>query len=158
MEPQLKIYLEEHNINYQEHTHQAVFTVEEAKAIKEELPATHAKCLFLKSNEEKFYLVALQADKRLDINALQNLLGIKKLRFASEEELQEHLHLKPGSVSIFGLIHDPEIIFLLDQELADAEKVGFHPNINTSTLVLDKDNLLKYYTSLPNEKLVVRLT
>ena len=157
MDSTLKSYLEKHNIQYQSYEHPAVFTVEESKKTKEQIPAAHAKCLFLKSNENKFYLVGMQADKRLDINALQKSLQVKKLRFASAEELKEHLKLTPGSVSIFGLIHSSSVVFLLDQEVWRSDSVGFHPNINTATLVIDHENLEKYYNSLPNEKQVINL-
>jgi Ala-tRNA(Pro) deacylase len=157
MEPTLKTYLEKHNIQYQSYEHPAVFTVEEAKKTKEQIPAAHAKCLFLKSDKGNFYLVGMQADKRLNINALQKALQVKKLRFSSAEELKEHLKLTPGSVSIFGLIHSEEVIFLLDEEVWRSDSVGFHPNINTATLVIDHENLEKYYNSLPNEKQIVQL-
>ncbi|MAE49848.1 aminoacyl-tRNA deacylase [Candidatus Pacearchaeota archaeon] len=157
MDPILKAYLKKHNIQYQSYEHPEVFTVEEAKATKEQIPAQHAKCLFLKSNTGAFYLVGMKADKRLDINTLQKTLQVKKLRFASAEELLQKLKLTPGSVSIFGLIHSEKVIFLLDEEVWRSDSVGFHPNINTATLVLDHDNLEKYYDSLLNEKRIVEL-
>jgi Ala-tRNA(Pro) deacylase len=48
------------------------------------------------------------------------------------------LGLTPGSVSPFGLIHDAghEVRVVLDRDLKAAERVSFHPNINTVTLTL----------------------
>src|SRR3989344_3877964 len=90
---------------------------------------------------------------------LKSLLEIKKLNFGSPEELKEKLNLTPGSVSIFGMINskDSEVVLLIDKEVWDAEKTGFHPNINTSTLELNHEDLEKYYNSLSGEKSILKL-
>ena len=77
----------------------------ESRLIKEKIPAVHTKCLFLKDDSSRFYLVAIQANKRLDIKLLKSRFLLKKLFFASPEELKENLNLTPGSVSIFGMIN-----------------------------------------------------
>jgi len=151
----LEEYLEQHNIHYQSYEHEAVYTVEEAAKIKEQIPAQHAKCLFLRDENNKFYLVAMNAFKKLDTKLLRQKLQVKKLRFASPEELKQHLNLTPGSVSIFGMIHTTTVTFLLDQEVWDAEASGFHPNINTATLVIDHNNLEKFYNSLKAPKQII---
>ena len=157
MDPKLKTYFETHNIEYDEHKHKAVFTVEESRELKKDIPGLTAKCLFLKSDKGDFYLVGMSAEKRLDIRALQEKLEVKKLRFASPEELKSNLDLTPGSVSIFGMINSSSVIFILDKDIWSAEQSGFHPNINTSTLVIDHENLEKFYNSLPNNKMVLDL-
>ena len=45
-------------------------------------------------------------------------LKIKKLHFASPEELKQHLNLTPGSVSIFGMIHpnSSQVILIIDKQ------------------------------------------
>jgi len=157
MDPTLKSYLEKNNIQYKTHEHHPVFTVAESKNIKQDIPCTHTKSLFLRDDQNNFHLVCLQADKRLDIKALEKTLEVKKLRFATSEELHKHLQVTPGSVSLFSIIHDPQTQLLIDHDLMNAEAVGFHPNINKATLVTDHDNLKKFYDSLPNEKHVVEL-
>jgi Ala-tRNA(Pro) deacylase len=157
MNPKLESYFETHNIEYKEYKHKEVFTVEESRELKKDIPGLAAKCLFLKSDKGDFYLVGMSAEKRLDIKALQQKLEVKKLRFASPEELKSELDLTPGSVSIFGMINSTSVTFILDNDIWLAEQSGFHPNINTSTLVLDKENLEKFYNSLPNKKMVLDL-
>lgn len=148
MEKYLKPYLKKHSIFYKEYKHRPVFTVQESKSIKEKIPAVHTKCLFLKDDSSRFYLVAIQASKSLDMNLLKSKFSLKKLFFASPQELKENLNLAPGSVSIFGMIHAKDVKLIIDKYLYDAESVGFHPNINTSTLVLDNQNLKKFLSSL----------
>jgi Ala-tRNA(Pro) deacylase len=157
MDPALKKYLENHSIKYQIYNHPAVFTVAEAKAIKEKFPAQHAKCLFLKDDKGKFYLVGMKADKRLDTKALRKYLHVEKLHFASPEELKQELNLTPGSVSIFGMIYSKNTILLIDKEVWEAKAVGFHPNINTATLVIDNENLKRYCNSLNCKKEVIEI-
>lgn len=155
MDKTLNAYLEKHNIKYKIYEHKAVFTVEEAVKIKEKIPAQHAKCLFLKSQSNKFYLVAMNAFKKLNTNLLQKYLHVKKLRFASPEELKQELNLTPGSVSIFGMIYTDSVTLILDKEVWQADKVGFHPNINTATLVIDHENLGIFYNSLSTQKIIL---
>jgi Ala-tRNA(Pro) deacylase len=157
MDAALKFYLDKHNISYVEHKHPAVFTVEESKKLKQLIPGLHCKCLFLKDNNRNFYLVALPAEKRLDIKSLREKLQVKKLNFGSPEELKEKLNLTPGSVSIFGMIYAKDVAFILDQEVWNAETSGFHPNINTATLEIKHEDLEKFYNSLNSEKHVIEL-
>src|SRR3989344_7538665 len=157
MDPNLKSYLEKHNIQYKNYEHPAVFTVEESKKIKINIPSLHTKCLFLKDENSKFYLVAIPAEKRLNILFLRKKFNLKKLHFASEEELKYNLNLTPGSVSIFGMIYSKSVYLIIDKSIWDANKAGFHPNINTATIVLDHSNLEKFYNSLKSDKEVLGL-
>lgn len=157
MDETLLKYLETHNIKYKTHFHQAVFTVEESKKVDKGIPGLHTKNLFLKSEKGKFYLVCMPGDKRLDIKSLSKLLNAGKLSFAYPEQLKEHLNLTPGSVSIFGMIYAKSVKLILDKKVWDAEIVGFHPNINTSTLELTHENLEKFYNSLKSEKEIIEL-
>lgn len=159
MDNLLKEHLEKNDIKYVEYAHEAVFTVEESKKIKFSVPGLHCKCLFLKSDSERFYLVAMSANKKLDIKNLRKRLGLRKMHFGSELELWNKLKLKPGSVSIFGLInnYDKDVVFVLDKEVWDAENSGFHPNINTATIVIDHSNLQRFYNSISNEKSVLEI-
>ena len=158
MDPDLKSYLDKNNVKYIEHKHLAVYTVEESKKIKKDT-GLHAKCLFLRDKKKNYYLIALPADKRLDIKALCLVLGVKKLNFASPTDLKEMLNVTPGSVSIFTLVNpdSSDVTLIMDQEVWKAKSVGFHPNINTATLELDHESLERYYNSLPNKKQILEL-
>ncbi len=157
MDSKLKEYFEKHNIHYKIHEHPAVFTVAESKFLKSKIPGMHTKSLFLKDDNGKFYLVCMNAFKRLDIKSLQNSLSVKKLRFASSEELKKELNLTPGSVSIFGMIYSTSTTLIIDQEVWDSEIVGFHPNINTSTLEVSHKDLDKFCKTLETKKLILKL-
>ncbi len=159
MDKTLKSYLEKHKIEYKIYNHKAVFTVAESRNIKKKIPGRHTKCLFLKDNKNQFYLIALPAEKRLNIKLLRNKLQIKDIRFANQEELKQQLNLTPGSVSIFGLIYQSSnsIFLIIDKELWQADEVGFHPNINTSTIILTHENLEKFLNTLNIRKEIMEL-
>jgi Ala-tRNA(Pro) deacylase len=159
MDRKLIEYFEKNGIEYEEFEHPAVFTVEESQELKKEIPGLHCKCLFLKTDKREFYLIGMPANKRLDIKGLRKKLRVRKLHFGSEEELFDKLGLKPGSVSIFGLVNNEkaDVKFILDKEVFLSDKVGFHPNKNTSTLVLKHEDLEKYFNSLENDKEVIEL-
>jgi len=145
MDINLKKYLEKNKIAHSLHKHLPVHRVSDSKKIKDNLPAMHCKCLFLKS--EKFYLIAMKADKRLNLKFFKDNFKIKKIKFANELELKEKLNTTPGSVSIFNIIYAKEISIIIDKEVWDAEYTGFHPNQNNETLILNKENLHKYIKS-----------
>lgn len=69
--------------------------------------------------------------------------------FARPDELMQWLKLTPGSVTPFGLIHDTthHIMVMVDNDLLVYELVGFHPNINTATLVLSSSDFQKFLTA-----------
>lgn len=159
MDTTLLKYLNNLNINYKLHEHEAVFTVEQAKKTDAFMPDVfHTKNLFLKDEANKFYLVCMNAYKRLDLKLLkQKLNAKKKLYFASAEELKEKLNLTPGSVSIFGMIYTKDVFLIIDKEIWQAQKVGFHPNINTATLEMAHKGLEKFYNSLNSEKIILNL-
>lgn len=159
MDASLSNYLKKHNIQFIEHKHPAVFTVEEAKKVEHKLPGVfHTKNLFLKDENNQFYLVCMDAFKKLDLKSLRTEIKAKgKLSFASSEKLKEHLNLTPGSVSIFGMIYAKDVMLILDKEIWSAKKVGFHPNINTATLELTHENLEKFFNSLKCKKVILEI-
>jgi len=159
MDKNLEKYLDKYNVKYVEHKHKAVFTVEESKELKKEIPGLHCKCLFLKDSKGKFYLIGMPGEKRLDSKKFREKIGAKKVRFGTAKELKEKINLVPGSVSVFGAIYikNQSTKLIIDKEVWRAERVGFHPNVNTATLELSHDNLEKFYNSLECEKEVIEL-
>lgn len=132
------------NISYQEQTHKAVYTVEEAKNEHITLNGTGCKNLFLKDKAHSYYLVILEENKRANLKELEKLLNTKNLRFASAEDLYKYLKLEPGSVTPLGIINDLEnkVLLILDKDLKDLN-ILVHPNTNTKTLCLNYTDLIK---------------
>ncbi|MFX1425318.1 MAG: prolyl-tRNA synthetase associated domain-containing protein [Promethearchaeota archaeon] len=137
MDDSLKQWLAQHNIQYTLHTHPAVFTVPEAKIHTGHIPGSHCKNLFLKNKKTgQLFLVTIPYDKRLDLNQFRRMIGAPKVRFAGPEDLLEVLGITPGAVSPLGLVNDTDdqVIFLVEEEIWNAEEICCHPNVNTETL------------------------
>lgn len=154
------LFLDNLEIPYQVHHHPAVFTVEEADALHQNIDAAHTKNLFLRNkNKSQYYLVVVASHKRVDLKRLQNRLQESRLSFGSPDKMKAMLGLTPGSVSPFGLINDQHtsLKIVIDEELLAAEKVGFHPNINTATVVLATQDFLKCLNELGYQPLRISL-
>ncbi len=153
-------FLRKNQVDFKPHFHEAVFTVEQSKEIDRRLPGLQTKNLFLKEKGDKrFFLVCMNAHKRLEIKKIQNNLGTRKLSFGSSEELWQKLKLTPGSVSFFGVFNDTkrEVELILDKEVWEAEITGFHPNINVCTLEITNANLKKFLKLKSVEPVVLDL-
>lgn len=71
----------------------------------------------------------------------------------------QYLGLEPGSVSPFGLINDSahHVHLFIDEKLNEYEKLAFHPNINTATLVINKTDLIRFVSFLGNTWEFIRM-
>ena len=139
------------NINYEEVEHKAVYTVKEAQFIKEKIQGIGCKNLFLKGNN-KYYLYLLEDNKKGNLKELERLLNIKKLHFASNEELKRILNLDKGGVTPLGIINDKEglVTIIIDSGL-EGKVLLMHPETNTKTLAIKYQDLLKYIKYLKHE-------
>ena len=140
-------------ITFTRHEHPPVATVEEAEQHWAGIDAMHCKNLFLRNQKgTRHYLVIVRHVKRADLRAIADQIGDGRLSFGSPERLMTHLGLTPGSVSPFGLIHnrDHQVRVVIDRDLTSADRVSFHPNINTVTLTLARVDFEKFLADCGN--------
>ena len=145
--------LRELGIAFERHEHPPVATVEQAAEHWAGIDAAHCKNLFLRNQKgDRHYLLILEHSKKADLRAVANQIGDGKLSFGSPERLLKHLGLTPGSVSPFGLIHDSahSVRVVVDRDLQSAARLSFHPNINTATLVVSKDDFVRFLAACGN--------
>jgi Ala-tRNA(Pro) deacylase len=144
-----KLYqlLEHLNIPFEYLEHPAAPTIEIAKQYWKGHDAMHCKNLFFRNHKgNQHYLVILDCDRDMDIHNIEKQLRQGKLSFASEQRMMKYLGVTPGSVTPFGLINDDEhhVHVFLDKNLQLAEKLSFHPCINTASLIIAKDDFLRF--------------
>ena len=154
---EIKSYLTSLGIKFKTFSHPPVYTCEEAKRYSNKIKGIHSKNLFLKDKKgENFYLVIIPEYKKLQIKDLEKNLG-QKLTFADEKDLKSLLNLTSGAVSPFGLINDKELKtkLIIDKKILDSEFKSFHPNVNTETLELTKENFGKYLNSIKNKITII---
>lgn len=157
-----KVYevLKELNISFEYHEHPPIPTIEEAKKYWRGLNTTKCKNLFFRNHKgNRHYMVLLEHAKDLAIKDLEKMLKQGKLSLASEKRLYKYLQIKPGSVSPFGLIHDTNnhVHVFIDKNLQMAEKISFHPNDNTASLVLNYEDFIKYLKWVGNSYELIKL-
>jgi Ala-tRNA(Pro) deacylase len=140
-------FLSEHGIAAARHEHPPVMTVEESLRLVPKLPGAKTKNLFLRDKKgRRHFLVTVPHDVAVDLGALGAALGVSGVGFASAERLQKHLGIKPGSVSLLGLVNDEAhaVEFVIDRSLWDAEAVHAHPLTNTATMVVMHADLERF--------------
>ena len=141
------------NIKYIKNENPPLFTYEDSKKYNIKFDAMICKNLFIRNNNKShYYVISIPLEKRIDLKSLQIELKETRLSFADENILEEKLGIKTGAVSIFNIINltDKNVFFILDEEILAHKKIGFHPNINTETVVIDpKDikKIFKYYNA-----------
>ncbi len=144
--PRLLALLAEIGVPATTFEHPPVRTVVEAKAATAHVPASHCKNLFLRDRAGQRWLVVLPEERALDLAALASLLDVRRLSFASPEELEERLGVLPGAVTPFAVVNDPgqRVRVVLDRALLARAALKFHPLVNTATTVVSPDGLLRF--------------
>lgn len=129
--------------------HPPVFTVEEAKALRGNLPGHHVKNLFLRNKKEEMWLVVAIEDRAVDLKRLGEVLGAGRLSFGSPERLRRHLGVEPGSVTPLALINDESrnVRLAFDRGLMDGGPVNVHPLVNTMTTAMTAADLLRFFAA-----------
>ncbi len=127
--------------------HPPVFTVEEAKALRGNLPGHHIKNLFLRNKKEEMWLVVALEDRAIDLKRLGEALGAGRLSFGSPDRLRRHLGVEPGSVTPFALVNDEThlVRLALDRGVAEGGPVNAHPLVNTMTTAIAPADLLRLF-------------
>nr|WP_295605315.1 prolyl-tRNA synthetase associated domain-containing protein [uncultured Terrisporobacter sp.] len=152
--------LDELNIHYKLIDHPAVYTIDTMDELHLNKNGHIVKNLFLKnSNGKKHYLVVLKGDKKADLKSIKSQINSTALSFASEERLEKHLGLSKGAVTPLGIINDDEhlVNIVLDEDLKNQEIIGVHPNVNTSTVFISYNDLIKFINSFGNEIFYVNI-
>jgi Ala-tRNA(Pro) deacylase len=146
---QLFARLDQLGIAHRTVEHPPVFTVEEAKALRGNLPGHHIKNLFLRNKKEEMWLVVALEDRAIDLKRLGEVLGAGRLSFGSADRLKRHLGVEPGSVTPLSLANDENraVRLVLDRGVAEGGPVNAHPLVNTMTTALSPADLLRFFAA-----------
>ena len=150
-----KLYnlLKQLRISFEYLEHPETPTIDIAKQYWAGHDAKHCKNLFFRNHKgNRHYLVILDCERDMDIHSIEKQLHQGKLSFASPERMMKYLGVTPGSVTPFGLINDAEhhVYVFLDKNLQKAERLSFHPCINTASLIISKEDFLRFLDVVRN--------
>ena len=149
LEKEIRVYdlLDSLNIPYERIDHEAAETMEACAEIDKALaPAVICKNLFLcNSQKTKFYLLMIPGDKHFKTKEISHQINSPRLSFAPAEFMEKYLDITPGSVSVMGLMNDPDnrVQLLVDEDVLKGEYLGCHPCINTSSIRFHTSDLIE---------------
>jgi Ala-tRNA(Pro) deacylase len=162
MRGQKELYelFEKLSVRFEYHEHPPLATIEDAKIHWKDYNSGRCKNIFFRNHKgDRHYLVILEHLQQLDIKELEKRLRQGKLTFASDKRLRQYLGVEPGSVTPFGLINDNErnVTLFIDETLNDCDRLTFHPNINTASIVISKTDFLRFLEYTGNTYEFIRL-
>ena len=141
------------------HHHPPLFTVEQSKELRGDLPGGHCKNLFLRDRKGRMWLVVCREDLKIDLKALGPRIGADRLSFGSADRLMRVLGVIPGAVSPFALINDTEnqVTVILDEGMMALSPLNYHPISNEMTTAITPEGLLSFIRACGHEPNVVDL-
>ena len=153
----LEAFFARHGIAHDTVEHPAVFRVGEGEAIKAAIPGAHTKNLFLKDAKGQLWLISAADVTAIDLKRLPAVIGSARLSFGTPALMADTLGVTPGSVTALALVNDPghRVRFVLDEVLARADRVNFHPLANTATTGLSRAGFAGFLAAVGVSPLVV---
>ena len=127
----LQTWLQQQGVPFTVLRHEPVFTSEQAAATRGTPLSSGAKALVMKA-DERFVVVILPADRKLDNKKARDSLPVKSLRFANKEELAQLTGLPPGAVPPFGSLFN--LPTYCDPALAENPSINFNAGDNSTSI------------------------
>ena len=148
LEKEVRVYdfLDTLGVAYDRVDHEAAMTMEICEEIDRVLGAPICKNLFLCNRQQTdFYLLMMPGDKPFKTKDLSAQINASRLSFATAEFMEKFLDITPGSVSVLGLMNDKDhrVRLLIDEDILKDEYIGCHPCINTSSLRIRTEDVMK---------------
>lgn len=121
--------------------HDPVYTSPDAARVRGTPLHSGAKALIL-SGGGAFRLAVMPADLGLDNNAVRKVLDLRRLRFATKEEVLGLTGLTPGSIPPFGSLFGFQTI--CDERLSDNERIVFNAGSHTDSIQMRYEDYVTY--------------
>lgn len=141
--------------------HEEAMTMEDLQAVEKVLDVKVSKNLLLcNAQKSRFYMLIMPGDKKFLTKNLSKQIKSSRLSFAEGAYMEQFLNITPGSLSIFGLMHDKDnnVQLVIDKDVLEDEYFGCHPCINTSTLKIKTSDIMNVFLPLTNhESIIVEL-
>ena len=148
-------------IAYTRVDHEPAMTMEVCVDIDAALGASMCKNLFLCNRQKtEFYMLLMPGDKPFKTKDLSSQIDTSRLSFAEAEYMERFLDVTPGAVTVLGLMNDKEnnVRLLIDEDILNAEYVGVHPCVNTSSVKIRVSDLTeKILPAIGHHFVTVRL-
>jgi len=156
----LLAYLTDLGVETETVDHPPLFTVEDSRTLRGEIPGGHTKNLFVKDKKGRLFLLVLGEEAAVDLKRAHEKIGAQgRVSFGSAELLEEVWGVRPGAVTPFGAVNDKDgrVSVVLDEAMMRHERLNFHPLVNTRTTGLKSADLVKFLRATGHEPLIVAL-
>lgn len=160
LEKEIRVYdlLDELGIEFERTDHEEANTMEACLEIDSILGTVICKNLFLCNRQKTdFYLLMMPGDKPFKTKDITKQIGCSRLSFAGAEDMEKYLNIKPGAVSIMGLMNDTEckVQLLIDKPVIESETLGCHPCVSTSSLKMKTKDVLEKFLPAVNHTTII---
>ncbi len=139
----LSSFLQGQGVDFSVLRHSPVFTSEEAAAVRGTSLASGAKALICKADEQ-FVLIVLPADRRLASKQVRKEAGVKSLRFATREEVEQLTDLAPGSIPPFGSLFN--LSTWCDSRLSEQPRINFNAGDHAVSISMTYEDFVRSET------------
>ncbi len=137
----LRQFLDDQDVKYVSINHSRAYTAQEIAESAHVSGNNFAKVVMLKADEEMI-MVVLPAPDKVDLKLLRQMLGVRNVVFADENDFQDHFPgCEVGAMPPFGNLYGIRVI--LAQTLCDLTTISFNSGLHTEIIQIDYDNYIK---------------
>lgn len=140
----IKKYFLTNNVAFREIKHEPGATAEEYHIAVGCRYEQQAKCLLIrvKGQEGKYYsIIAIPAQKRLDLESLNSLLNAKEVRMANKDELKNVTGLNFGETPPLGKIFNIKLI--MDKDFFNEKEIFMNAGKVDVSLIVNPQDIQK---------------
>lgn len=136
--------------------HEPVFTVEDGRDWKHEIPRPALQEPVHEGRQGPHRARGAAGRQARRHQGNEKKAGLGRLSFGKPDLLKQALGVEPGSVTPFALINDRErrVLVILDADMMQAETVNYHPLRNDASTTIRAEDLMKFVRALGYQPLV----
>ena len=156
----LLAYLDTLGIRTSTVDHPPLYTVDQSRALRGEIPGAHTKNLFVKDKKGRYFLLTVEEDAEVDLKSVHQAIGATgRVSFGKPDALMDLLGVLPGAVTALGVINDEGglVTLVLDAALMQNEIVNCHPLTNEATTTIASSDLVRFAEATGHPPLVLNL-
>lgn len=134
----LKEFLDKNQVKYEASSHPESYTAQEIAATLH-VPGKHLAKVVMVKGGDRFFMTALPASFRINMERLKDILKEKTVRLATEEEFRNLFpDCEVGAMPPFGKLYDMETY--VDRSLAEGEWFVFQAGTHVDTIKMKYDD------------------
>jgi Ala-tRNA(Pro) deacylase len=141
--------------------HPPLFSVEESRHLRGEIPGAHTKNLFLVDRKDRLFLLSAEENAAINLKQLHRKIGASgRLSFGKAEAMRAALGVEPGAVTPFAAMNDAgnRVTVVIDRALLARDPLNFHPLVNTRTTRIAAADLLRFLQAVGHAPQIIAVS